>query len=38
VNEGRLKDYTYLASEERYIDEFVMGLILDKQNNLYAVG
>jgi ribosomal protein S18 acetylase RimI-like enzyme len=38
VNEGRLKDYTYLASEDRYIDEFVMGLILDKKNNLYAVG
>ncbi len=28
VQEGRLKDYTYLASEGRYIDEFVMGLIL----------
>lgn len=38
MNEGRLKDYTYLASEGRYIDEYVMGLILDKKNNLYAVG
>lgn len=27
-NEGRLKDYSYLKSEDRYIDEYVMGLIL----------
>lgn len=27
INEGRLKDYTYLKSEDRYIDEYVMGLI-----------
>jgi putative acetyltransferase len=26
--EGRLKGYTYLRSEDCYIDEFVMGLIL----------
>jgi putative acetyltransferase len=26
--EGVLKDYTYLASEERYIDEQVMALLL----------
>jgi RimJ/RimL family protein N-acetyltransferase len=26
-NEGRLKDYTYLKSEDRYIDEYVMGLV-----------
>lgn len=38
LNEGRLKDYTYLAGEGRYIDEYVMGLILDHKNNLYAVG
>jgi len=28
VNEGLLKNYTYLASEARYVDEFVMGLLL----------
>jgi len=28
VNEGLLRNYTYLASEQRYIDEFVMGLII----------
>jgi putative acetyltransferase len=27
VNEGCLRDYTYLKSEDRYIDEYVMGLI-----------
>lgn len=27
-NEGRLKNYSFLKSENRYIDEFVMGLIL----------
>lgn len=27
INEGRLKDYTYLKSEDQYIDEYVMGLI-----------
>lgn len=27
VNEGRLRNYTYLASEGRYIDEYVMGLL-----------
>jgi putative acetyltransferase len=26
--EGRLKNYSFLKSENRYIDEFVMGLIL----------
>jgi RimJ/RimL family protein N-acetyltransferase len=26
--EGRLKNYSYLKSENRYIDEYVMGLIL----------
>jgi putative acetyltransferase len=26
--EGRLKNYSFLRSENRYIDEFVMGLIL----------
>lgn len=28
ANEGLLKNYTYLASESRYIDEYVMGLLL----------
>jgi putative acetyltransferase len=28
VNEGQLKNYTYLASEKRYIDEFVFGLLI----------
>jgi putative acetyltransferase len=27
-NEGRLKDYSYLKSEDRYIDEYVYGFIL----------
>jgi len=27
-NEGRLKNYSFLKSENRYIDEYVMGLIL----------
>ncbi len=27
-HEGRLKDYSYFKSENRYIDEYVMGLIL----------
>lgn len=27
-NEGLLKNYSYLKSEDRYIDEYVMGLIL----------
>jgi ribosomal protein S18 acetylase RimI-like enzyme len=27
-NEGRLKNYSFLKSENRYIDEYVMGLII----------
>jgi RimJ/RimL family protein N-acetyltransferase len=26
--EGRLKNYSFLKSENRYIDEYVMGLII----------
>lgn len=28
VNEGRLRNYTCLASEGRYIDEFVFGMLI----------
>ena len=28
LNEGRLRNYSFLKSENRYIDEYVMGLIL----------